>query len=162
MLYITSLNLASFKMRYYSTDREFTGEGFLNTLINKLPFELHLPGYNYCGPGTKLEERLQRGDVGINPLDEACKNHDIASSKFKDLPNRHEADKILLRHALNRMSSSNASWKEKLAAAGVSAAMDSKLKLGMGCNSAIKPMKNLVLHFYKHTFTKFKNTTTGY
>jgi hypothetical protein len=34
------------------------GSGFLNTLINKLPIELHIPGYNFCGPGTKLEKSL--------------------------------------------------------------------------------------------------------
>lgn len=27
------------------------GSGLVNKLIDKLPFELHLPGYNYCGPG---------------------------------------------------------------------------------------------------------------
>lgn len=54
------------------------GAGILNTLINKLPIELHLPGYRFCGPGTKLRKRLARGDTGINPLDEACKIHDIA------------------------------------------------------------------------------------
>lgn len=27
------------------------GSGLLDKLIDKLPFELHLPNYNYCGPG---------------------------------------------------------------------------------------------------------------
>ena len=31
---------------------------FLNTLVNKLPFEKHLPGHNFTGPGTKLYKRL--------------------------------------------------------------------------------------------------------
>lgn len=48
-------------------------EGVVNTLINKLPVELHLLGYHYCGPGTRLKERLARGDLGINPWDQACK-----------------------------------------------------------------------------------------
>lgn len=56
------------------------GRGLVNTLINKLPFEAHLLGYSYLGPGTKLKERLARGDRGINPLDEAAKEHDIAYS----------------------------------------------------------------------------------
>lgn len=139
-------------MRYYSNEPEsvsmrrttFQGKGLLNSTINKLPFELHLPGYNYCGPGTKLEKRLQRGDRGINPLDEACKSHDIAYSKYKDLANRHDADRILLRHALSRINASDASWKEKLAAAGVSAAMHSKVKLGMGSNSGGIYPKNII------------------
>jgi len=39
--------------------------------------EFHIPGYNFCGPGTKVFTRLIRGDKGINKLDEACKCHDI-------------------------------------------------------------------------------------
>ena len=27
------------------------GGSFLNTLVNKLPFEMHLPGHNFTGPG---------------------------------------------------------------------------------------------------------------
>ena len=30
------------------------GGSFLNTLVNKLPFEMHFPGHNFTGPGTKL------------------------------------------------------------------------------------------------------------
>ena len=28
----------------------------LNSLVNKLPFEMHLPGDNFTGPGTKLNK----------------------------------------------------------------------------------------------------------
>ena len=28
------------------------GGSFSNTLVNKLPFEMHLPGHNFTGPGT--------------------------------------------------------------------------------------------------------------
>jgi len=48
-------------------------------------FEAHIPGYNFCGPGTKLQKRLERGDQEINPLDEACKVYDIAYSQNKAL-----------------------------------------------------------------------------
>ena len=113
-------------MKYY-TKQQHTGSGVINTLINKLPFELHLPVYNYCGPGPKLNERLERGDKGVNMLDEACKEHDIAYSERKDLSDRHEADKTLLKAALSRTTSNDASWKEKLAALGVSTAMQTKL-----------------------------------
>ena len=34
------------------------GGSFLNTLVKKLPFEMHLPGHNFTGPGTKLYKRL--------------------------------------------------------------------------------------------------------
>ena len=35
--------------------RDATGESFLNTLVNKLPFEMHLPGHNFTGPGTNYK-----------------------------------------------------------------------------------------------------------
>ena len=34
------------------------GGSFLNTLVNKLPFEMHLPEHHFTGPGTKLYKRL--------------------------------------------------------------------------------------------------------
>ena len=43
----------------------------------KINTEFHLPGYNYCGPGTKVVTRILKGDKGINELDEACRIHDI-------------------------------------------------------------------------------------
>ena len=33
---------------------------FVNNLINKLPVELHLPGYQFSAPGTKLQKRIAR------------------------------------------------------------------------------------------------------
>ena len=39
--------------------------------------EKHIPGYNYCGPGTQVVDRLIRGDKGINDLDDACRAHDV-------------------------------------------------------------------------------------
>ncbi|CAH2003728.1 unnamed protein product [Acanthoscelides obtectus] len=113
-------------MKYYG------GEGLLNTAINNLPVELHIPTYRYCGPGTKLAERLARNDPGVNGLDEACKQHDIFYSKEKDLSNRHLADKVLAKQAMNRFRASDSSWKEKVAALAVAGAMKAKVKLGMG------------------------------
>jgi hypothetical protein len=62
----------------YPTRKVKTGKSLLNSVINRLPFEAHIPRYSYCGPGTKLKERLARRDKGINPLDSACRTHDIA------------------------------------------------------------------------------------
>ena len=64
-----------------------TGSGVFNTLLNKLinimP-EMHLPGYHFCGPFTKLDERLARGDAPVNKLDTGCKEHDIFYRDHKD------------------------------------------------------------------------------
>lgn len=104
----------------------------LNKAIDKLPFEVHLKGYNYCGPGTRLQERLARGDRGINPLDEACKLHDIAYARYSDSDNRRVADKELAERAWARVKSTDARFGEKAAAWFVTNAMKVKSKIGGG------------------------------
>lgn len=108
------------------------GKGFLNKIINKLPFEAHLPGYQYCGPGTHLEKRLNRNDPGINDLDKACKEHDIAYSNTNNMEERHQADKILGNRAWKRFKSLNSGIRERMDALGVAGIMKTKQKLGMG------------------------------
>lgn len=123
------------------------GRGILNTLINKLPFEAHIPGYQYCGPGTKLAMRLARGDPGINPLDAACKEHDIAYSKNReDVVARNTADKILADKAWKRVFDKKASIGEKAAAYAVTNAMNLKSKFGMGLKKKKKkkPLKDII------------------
>jgi len=61
----------------------------LNRPINALPIELYIPGYQFCGPETRLEERLARSDRSINPLDAACREHDVTYSYRNDLAERH-------------------------------------------------------------------------
>lgn len=122
-------------------------DGLLNKLINNLPFELHLPGYNYCGPGTRLQQRLAQGDRGINQLDECCKLHDIAYNQSSDLKERHKADIILLKMAKKRAISSDASLSEKIAADLVNKAMIAKVSSGAGIT---KNFKKLVSHTKKH------------
>lgn len=112
--------------------RKHTGVGVVNSLINKLPFELHLPGYQYCGPGTKLNKRLARGDPGINKLDSSCRLHDIAYSNSSNLQDRHKADYELEQRAWERVKSKDASVGEKAAAWAITTTMKAKRKMGMG------------------------------
>lgn len=107
------------------------GGALLNTLINNLPFEIHIPGYQYCGPGTKLETRLQRGDSGINPLDKACQEHDIAYHSKKNILDR-QADQILIEQAKKRGGSKDASVWERSAARIVASPLTVKMKAGAG------------------------------
>jgi hypothetical protein len=109
-----------------------TGSGAFNTLLNKLSNvmpELHLPGYDYCGPFIKLDERLARGDLPINKLDAGCKEHDIFYRDHKDTKGRHVADKDLENIAKERIF---ASVRERVDAALVTAAMKGKRFFGMG------------------------------
>lgn len=131
------------------------GRGLVNTLINKLPFEVHLPGYQYCGPGTKLSKRLARGDLGVNPLDRACKEHDIAYSKSKDTSVRNQADTQLAEKAWQRVKSKDSKLGERINAWFVTNAMKAKAKLGMGLNQKkIKKMKTKHANDLKHIIAK--------
>ena len=113
--------------------------------INALPFELHIPGYQFCGPGTHLEKRLARGDRGINPLDAACREHDIAYSQSNDLTERHAADRILGEKARKRIVARDSTLGERAAATAVWAAMKAKTKIGMGMKTKKKTTKKRIL-----------------
>lgn len=98
--------------------------------------------YSFCGPGTKLKKRLARGDQGINGLDKACKDHDIAYSKDNNLGERHKADKVLEYKAWDRVKAKDSSIGEKTAAWIVTNAMKVKRKLGMGLKRRIGRKNN--------------------
>lgn len=137
------------------------GSGLINTVINKLPFELHLPGYQYCGPGTKLKKRLARGDPGINKLDEACKEHDIAYSINKAIEIRHQADKKLQKLAIERIRSADARFGEKAASLLVAGVMKAKRSIGMGLRKTPKkchPVQRTVIRKAKDAIRNLSKT----
>lgn len=122
-------------------NKHVSGKGILDTLehlpgtllnkaINSLPVELHIPGYNFCGPGTKLSKRLARGDKGINPLDNACLKHDIAYSSSNDNSTRAKADTELANKAFDRLTASDSSLSEKASALAITGLMKLKSKFG--------------------------------
>ena len=104
----------------------------LNKIINSTKFEIHLPGYRYCGVGTKLNERFARLEQPINGLDRACLEHDLAYLRHQNLKQRHQADKRLEERAIGRAIDKGASWCEKANAMVVGTAMSVKRKLGLG------------------------------
>ena len=80
--------------------RRAAGGSFLNIFVNKFPLEMHLPGHNFTGPGTKLYIRLnsdgtpQEWSMSINRVDNAAYHHDICYSKHNDTKTRnHVRDK---------------------------------------------------------------------
>lgn len=112
--------------------KKVRGKGLVNWAIKNVPFEMHIPGYQYCGPGTKLNKRLARNDPGINPLDRACKEHDISYSKFKNTDQRNIADKILAERAWQRVKASDSSLSERAAGLAITNIMKTKAMMGMG------------------------------
>ncbi|XP_051165690.1 uncharacterized protein LOC127284337 [Leptopilina boulardi] len=88
--------------------------------------------YQYCGPGTKLIKRLVRGDTGINPLEEACKEHDNAYlENHNNVQARNAANKIFADKAWQRVLGSDSSVGEKDAALAISGTLKVKSKLDM-------------------------------
>ena len=70
--------------------------------ISKLGVEFHPPGYQYLGPGTKLDKRLKRGDPGKNRLDRIAKQHDIDYSKSRNIRDKWKADEKMVK-AIDRL-----------------------------------------------------------
>ena len=73
-----------------------SGKRFINDTINSLPFEMHMPGHNFTGRGTKLNKRLNENmtlkarSKSINRVDKAAYHHDICYVKNKDTKTRNE------------------------------------------------------------------------
>ena len=109
--------------------------GDLVDVIGSTIGEIHLPGHNFTGPGTKLQERLERGDKPINRVDEISKKHDIAYSKNKDKKSRHIADREMLQQ-LDEIT--NPTTREKIERMVVKPIIKTKLKLGLGAPKGLK------------------------
>uniref|UniRef100_A0A6P7GUK9 4-coumarate--CoA ligase 1-like n=1 Tax=Diabrotica virgifera virgifera TaxID=50390 RepID=A0A6P7GUK9_DIAVI len=138
----------------------FEGGGLVNSLINKLPFELHIPGgYQYCGSGTKLQKRLARGDPEINPLDAACKQHDIAYSQHSSLEERHKADKELENRAWERVKSKDASIGEKTAALLI---VDNSVTYGSRQTSCSEEVFRSLGDLFFHSLNRFSERIFQY
>ena len=83
------------------------GGSFVNTLVNKLPFEMHLPGHNFTGPGTELQQRMNPDgtpkelSISINSVDNAAYHHDLCYSKHNDTKTRNEVCDNTMHFSLN-------------------------------------------------------------
>ena len=80
---------------------QFTKKG--TALVNKLPFQMHLPGHSFTDPGTKLNKRLnpdgtpKERSMPINRVDNAAYHHDLCFSNHDDTKTRNEVcDKTML------------------------------------------------------------------
>ena len=112
---------------------QFTG-GDLNSIINKLPFELHWPGHNFTGPGTNLEKRLnpdltpKEWSMPVNRVDKASMHHDICYLKNQDRKTRKEVgDKQIL----EELNIYNPTLRERFDRAFIKPIITAKYKLGM-------------------------------
>lgn len=117
-------------------DHAQKGEGLINTIINKLPIEMHLPGYKYLGPGTYLDTKYPKNIAPINKLDEAAREHDLAYHFNRTVEGRKEADKILENKAWENFKNPSTPLKEKVESWLTTTAMKGKAMLGAGVETA--------------------------
>ena len=67
--------------------------------------EIHLPGHNYTGAGTRTLERIAAGDQPINQIDELALQHDINYLEAIGQSDRNvlvnQADDVMVNTALD-------------------------------------------------------------
>ena len=118
---------------YSGGDIQQTLERLPGTPWAKFSGEKHLPGYSYCGPGTRLDKRLgpdgrpKPGLGPINRVDAACLRHDRVYAGSEDTRSRHKADVDLI-HDLNAIQ--RPSLGERAGRAATKAGMKAKLLVG--------------------------------
>ncbi len=101
--------------------------------------EWHLPGHNFTGPGTRLQERLERGDEPVNRVDALSLHHDIRYQGISRNTSEHgllnftldyetlNADVRYIGGAIGIILSPSSSMQERVEAAFVGSLMTVKL-----------------------------------
>lgn len=98
-------------------------QGLMNKLIDWLPGRVHLPGYEYCGPGTESAPEHFKIIKTKNQLDQACLEHDLVYINHKKESERADADAELYKRAMLRMQDENADHDERTFATVVAVGM---------------------------------------
>ena len=126
------------------------GGSLLNKFINNLPVEMHLPGHNFTGPGTKLNKRLKpdltpkEWSKPVNRVDKAAYHHDICYLKNNDTATRNAVcDKIMLKELEGIY---NPTIKEKMERGLDSSLIGTKARFGWGVDKKKAPTLAEELH----------------
>ena len=124
-----------------------SGKGFINETINSLPFEMHMPGHNFTGSGTKLNKRVNEDmtpkawSKPINRVGKAAYRHDTCYVKNKDTKTRNEVcDKNMLTE-LNGIY--NPTLRERMERGVVSAIIGTKKRFGWGLKKRAQQERQL-------------------
>ena len=111
------------------------GGSLINKFINNLPVEMHLPGHNFTGPGTKLNKRLnpdltpKKWSKPVNRVDKADYHHDVCFLKNDDTATRNAVcDKNMLKELEGIY---NLTLRERSDKSIVSKLIGTKVKFGM-------------------------------
>lgn len=124
--------------------------------------EFHLPGYNFCGPGTKLSKRLKNFDKEtgehdefitkpINELDKGCYEHDINYTKHDKLKDRHDDDRKLIKVANKVLNNKKSTIGQKISAGLVKHLLQAKVAFG-GCENCNKKHIEALINTIRQDF----------
>ena len=121
--------------QYFGSDIQKFSEKLPGFIWSKYPKEKHLPSYNYLGPGTWLDIRLDKnnlhkqGEEPINEIDRLAYIHDLVYQKSSNIQDRHRADLDMI-EGLKGLQ--NLSFLQKLIKFMIIKLFQAKIKLGQG------------------------------
>jgi len=116
----------------------------------KYPGEMHIPGMNFAGPGTRLDLRLnpdgtpKESSKPVDRVDDAAYRHDMAYVAFPDTKTRNVADRVMVSE-LNEIP--NPTLRERVERAVIKPIISTKAKFGLGhtasknCQRAVKKVR---------------------
>ena len=119
----------------------------------KYPGEMHIPGMNFAGPGTRLDLRLnpdgtpKESSKPVDRVDDAAYRHDMAYVAFPDTKTRNVADRVMVSE-LNEIP--NPTLRERVERAVIKPILSTKAKFGLGiakpsapknCQRAVKKVR---------------------
>ena len=124
-----------------------------------------LPNMNYCGPYNPLDKQVIYDENGNiikyiqNPTektDAICAQHDIDYALFKNINDKHNADKIMI-NSINNLPCRDKQWDTFL----VKNIINTKEKLGMGNNFTMEDLSEELNKPVTHKFQR-KKTIVNY
>ena len=144
---------------HFGADIQKFSEKLPGFIWSKYPKEKHLPSYNYLGPGTRLDIRLDEnnqpksGEEPINAIDQLAYYHDLAYQNSNDLSDRHNAD-IQMINGLKQLK--NLSMPQKLIRIIIIKLFQAKIRLGQSLGRLSKQKANEILFQNPDIKTKFE------
>ena len=101
----------------------------------KFPGEMHLPGMNFAGPGTNLDERLTSTDAykewskPVDRVDNAAYHHDLAYKYLTNKAGRNKADQMMIEEM---GAIKNPTMRERIERGIITPIISTKEKFGLG------------------------------
>ena len=133
------------KSKFISAKEATSGGDLVNSLNSvtkhiKLPWarfpgEMHFPGAQWLGPGTRLDLRLNPDNSWkdwskpIDRVDYAAYKHDLAYAEHQDTENRNKADRTMLEE-VNRIE--KPTLRERIERSVVKPIIGTKARFGLG------------------------------